>query len=491
MCVTTGEDCGKAEVLFQAIDNNFIGDSIDWKNVIAVGLDNTNVNMGCNNSIKTRILDKNPDSFIAGCNCHLSHLAASKGADAFSSVTGFDIEDHEVDIYYYFSKSTKRKGILLEFLDFVDLEWGEIVRYVSTRWLSLEKCCDKEIRKYPALKSMFISRNESDARFLRLHASYEDPLTEIFVYFYTSALPMFTHYNMFLQRSDPLAHRVYPATIHLAKKVASRFIKPDILRKEEITADLLVNSGNYLPLSEVFIGLTTKTKLNKLLNEGDISQSQWEKCIEGCIAFYRDSLKYIIKSMNLNGSLWEHAVWINFFERHTANWSNIEYFCGKFNAVLRFDEHSYECLHEEFLDYKSLRVEELPASALQEAFLSEKSNDDHREYRMDIIWYHLRQLKTPVASNLRFKLLFEVARLALVLPNSNAGIERVFSLVNKNKREGSDRNRLDIEGSLSSILSVKLERPESVTKCYEFVPDLNLLKNAKKATRTYNTREHQ
>ena len=62
-------------------------------------------------------------------------------------------------------------------------------------------------RKYPALKSMFTSRNESDARFVRLQGSYQDPLTEIYVYFYTSALPVFTHYNiMFLQLSDSLAH---------------------------------------------------------------------------------------------------------------------------------------------------------------------------------------------------------------------------------------------------------------------------------------------
>ncbi len=43
-----------------------------------------------------------------------------------------------MDVYYYFSKSTKRKGVLLEFLDFVDLEWDEIIRYVSTWWLSLK-----------------------------------------------------------------------------------------------------------------------------------------------------------------------------------------------------------------------------------------------------------------------------------------------------------------------------------------------------------------
>ena len=76
---------------------------------------------------------------------------------------------------------------------------------------------------------------------------------------------------------------------------------------------------------------------------------------------------------------------------------------------------------------------------------------------MDVIWYHIQLLKNPSASNQCFKLLFRVARLMLIIPHSNAGIERIFSLVNKNKSEGSDSKRLDIEGSLSSILSVKLD----------------------------------
>ena len=58
-----------------------------------------------------------------------------------------------------------------------------MIRCVSTRWLSLEKCCDKD--KYPALKSIFLSRNET--RFVRLQTSHQDLLTEIYVLFYTSA----------------------------------------------------------------------------------------------------------------------------------------------------------------------------------------------------------------------------------------------------------------------------------------------------------------
>ena len=47
----------------------------------------------------------------------------------------------------------------------------------------------------------------------------------------------------------------------------------------------------------------------------------------------------------------------------------------------------------------------------------------------------------------------------MVVPHSNAGIEHVYALVNKNEIEGSDRNRLDIVGTSSSILAVKSDQP--------------------------------
>ena len=46
----------------------------------------------------------------------------------------------------------------------------------------------------------------------------------------------------------------------------------------------------------------------------------------------------------------------------------------------------------------------------------------------------------------------------------NAGIERVFSLVNKNKSTGSNRNQQHIKGLLTSILTVKMERPVNLKK---------------------------
>ena len=74
------------------------------KNVVSVGLDgldNTNTNMGSRNSLWTRILAKNPQTFIPEYNCHLTHLAAGKGGEAYASVAKSDCENHQVGKVFF------------------------------------------------------------------------------------------------------------------------------------------------------------------------------------------------------------------------------------------------------------------------------------------------------------------------------------------------------------------------------------------------------
>jgi hypothetical protein len=49
-------------------------------------------------------------------------------------------------------------------MEFNDLEWSNVVRYVTTRWLSLQMCCEKELKKYPAFVSLFNSRTKDSNR---------------------------------------------------------------------------------------------------------------------------------------------------------------------------------------------------------------------------------------------------------------------------------------------------------------------------------------
>ena len=494
MCSTTGEHASTAETLFQSIQTAMNNDGISWSKCISFGVDNCNSNVGEKNSIKTRILSENKSCFIAGCSCHLAHLAAGKGGKAYTNITSFDVEDHQVDLYYYFKGSTRRKGILSEFVDFVGLEWEDMSRFAKTRWLCLEKCCDKELRKYPAFKSMFESRtgesskqdrgdetgNQIKSKFERLKKAFADPLTEVHISFFTAVLPLFTHFNSFFQRSDPQAHNVYPMTKGLARKIASRFLQPECL--DNVSLEILENKDNFLPLTETHVGFSTMMTLRRLYEEGLISKHDKFKQLEAAQAFYQSSLEYVLKKMAFKDEFWIHAVWINFSNRKSAKWDSVNYFLTKYCDLLNMNERKYDHLYEEFQDFKLLNDDELD---LSDAILT-TYDDGSIEYRMDTIWYILQEIKSPVGNNYRFRTLFEIAKLVLITPHSNAGIERVYSLVNKNKREGSERNRLDIDGSLSSILAVKLDRPESTLKCFNYKPNEALMLKSKKATKEYN-----
>ena len=76
-------------------------DCINWCSVISCGLHNTNSNIGCKNSLKSRIVEKNSSFFVAGCNCHLVHLVTDKGGQVYESISSFSCEDHQCDLYYF------------------------------------------------------------------------------------------------------------------------------------------------------------------------------------------------------------------------------------------------------------------------------------------------------------------------------------------------------------------------------------------------------
>ena len=118
------------------------------------------------------------------------------------------------------------------------------------------------------------------------------------VAFFTAGLPIFTNYNKFLKRNDPLPHNVLPMKKSLARKIAGRFILRDKLQSD-IKINLIEIQDNYVSLKDFFLGLMTKSKLNDLLENGNISEVQYEKFIVGAIEFYKVSLKYVLEKMNL------------------------------------------------------------------------------------------------------------------------------------------------------------------------------------------------
>ena len=121
---------------------------------------------------------------IADCPCRIFHNTSSNAGNTFNSITGFDISDHCVDLYYWFEKSSKCKCALKEYYDSCKLKYAHMIKFVSSRWLCLELCVNRELKKYSELKRYFRLENFANRKFKRLQTSFNDSISEIYLLFY-------------------------------------------------------------------------------------------------------------------------------------------------------------------------------------------------------------------------------------------------------------------------------------------------------------------
>ncbi|CAM4529598.1 unnamed protein product [Leuciscus chuanchicus] len=92
-------------------------------------------------------------------------------SDQEAKVSKFDVEDLVVDVGYWFKGSTNRKGYLTEFCELHEAEYMEILMHVS-------------------------------ARFRRLQKAFSDPMMEVYPLFFQATIPVFTSFNLLLQREQ-------------------------------------------------------------------------------------------------------------------------------------------------------------------------------------------------------------------------------------------------------------------------------------------------
>lgn len=72
--------------------------NIPWRNVVGFASDNCNTMLGRNNSVLSRLKEKNENIFSIGCICHLANLCAKSAIQELS----VPVDDFLVDVYYFF-----------------------------------------------------------------------------------------------------------------------------------------------------------------------------------------------------------------------------------------------------------------------------------------------------------------------------------------------------------------------------------------------------
>ena len=245
------------QTLFAAVESAFTEDALPFDNLLGFASDGANAMLGRHNSVKTRLLAKQPNLFVMHCICHVAALCASH---ACSDAIPNDVEQLLQDTYNFFHQSSKRLAQLADFQHFVDVEPRRLLHPSQTRWLSLHQCVARMVEQWPALHSFFSSTDERLVIVQRTLERLDNPNLKLYFLFLSEVLPLSNRFNQLFQSVRPLLHVLHSELIVLYKKFLLKFIQEKVVEAHAHNILELDMEDESIQLSndQLFIGTATR-----------------------------------------------------------------------------------------------------------------------------------------------------------------------------------------------------------------------------------------
>ena len=121
------------QAMFDALSKELECRKIPRSNLIRYTSDTASVMVGKNNSLLSRIKQKQPKIFSLGCTCHLAALCATAGLQKLP----VSVDNLLIDIFYHFKHSAKRWTEYSEIeADFADIKPLKFLKHCTTCWLN-------------------------------------------------------------------------------------------------------------------------------------------------------------------------------------------------------------------------------------------------------------------------------------------------------------------------------------------------------------------
>uniref|UniRef100_H2ZXB7 HAT C-terminal dimerisation domain-containing protein n=1 Tax=Latimeria chalumnae TaxID=7897 RepID=H2ZXB7_LATCH len=437
------------ENLFKAVKDAFQGDNIKWENVMGLGTDGAENMIGKNNSLISRIKEKQPHLYTLHCVCHVNHICVS---DAHKKLPNY-LDNFFVELFWHFHHSEVLKG----YQEFTDTVIHKILKPCSARWLQLEACTNRTLDQRDALLAYFRShRMRKTKKIQKLRAWFEDPLTRLHLMFLSAILPLFTKFNVMFQAKQPNIHRLTQEMNQFLRNFLSRFVKQSVVsstvRPQDVNYTII---DNQKPDCDFFIGLLTRALVDQLINDGSLSREEEKKFYSDVRNFYMARTKNLIKKLPLDDQVLKDAEMLRPSRKDILQ--TAMRLAKRFPNIIQ--EGQLEQLQEECFSYEC--DTDLP--------------DD--EDNIEKYWGLVGKL-TDISSDKKYPILTKLAKAILVLLHSSADVERLFSS-QMTLVKTQLRNRLNND-TLEDILYLITNHC-----CYETKPCAKLLKKAKPATYDY------
>ncbi|CAF4922882.1 unnamed protein product [Rotaria sp. Silwood1] len=446
-----------AEALFTNIKYVLEANDLRLNQLISLGSDNTNVNIGNNHSVFALFQKLVPRLIKGNCYSHILHNSVKHG----NNYLLFDVEAALLKIYAHFSKSSVRSKELEKYFDFVEQEQKVILQHIRLRWLSLLASIERLILVYPVVKNYFLNLKDNECPSLLLD-------------FFTSNK---------IQAANLSLQREYTTGVNLHTIIST------LLRK--------LNNR----LKDDFFG----SKVDQLLKniQYSIEVDDLKKSFR---LFIRSLIDYIEKYYNNSASFYQSISIFSELDIEKLEWKDIQY-CSTFIDDEMIDQdglyNDFNHIKSKYIELKEKfggihnQVQSFISSNLgipkrveaplnnEESICNEcdgensSDSDDEDEshskchkdkqrnqlMRSDRLWAYL--LDGETVPNLK-----KLVQFVFAIPASNAFCESVFShmkyLWNDNRR----RMKHDLVGA---ELKIKMNSHHTCTQFYDYLlnkPDL-------------------
>lgn len=444
---------GTAEDLYQALKQSLVTKHIPFSNLVGFSSDTTNVMVGEKHSVFSLLKQDFPNIVCVKCSCHMIHLAASNACLRLPR----SVEDFLRNIGSHFSRSYSRQVSFQEFQEFFHTEIHKIISPATTRWLSLKACVDRVLEQYTPLKMYLrdvVFQDPSRTNEEMLH-TMGSPFTEVYLEFMSYNLGVLTNFNTTFQSEVPMLHKLKPELKMLLKNICSNFLKIDYVRKAEIEHIEHENPSNFVELEMLYLGIQAQESINNLKKDEKIPKNEFQFFFKSCLSFYIELITQIKKRFRdvLHEPFFDMLSVVDPQTAQTFQTTSLNAVLQKFPILLDFvdaQEVDKEWRAHALLDYPSIGLNSgMPAE----------------QY-----WKTLFGLKNAAGIAV-FSELRKVFILLLVLPFSNASVERIFSKLKDCKTD--HRNKLKTE-TIVALLHTK-QGIEEEGGCVNFNPDQKML----------------
>jgi hypothetical protein len=435
------------ESLFLCLKKSIEDRNIPPSNFVGFSSDTTNSMVGEHNSVFSRLKQEFENIVCLKCSCHSIHLVASKACLHLPR----SLEDTLRNIGSHFSRSDKRQKRLLEMQEFFNTEIHKILSPATTRWLSLKQCVDRILEQLPALIPYFSAEVYDDPSKTteEILCVLKNDLMIIYLEFLSYTLSLLTDFNVLFQSEVPLLHKLKPEIEKLLKTTYSNYMKIEISKKDPFTINHQ-HPDNLLPLDKLYMGVTATESIQNFLEKhpDDSARKEIEKIKKTCLKFYIEVVTQIKARFDFSDPMFEFISIVDPPIAQAFATQELSHVVKRFpylSDIIDKQKLDTEWREHALLDHHDLGLDKtLPAAKY---------------------WQKVFSMKNALGEG-KFPNLKVVIALLLVLPFSNASVERTFSNLKKIKTQ--DRNCLNTQ-TVVALMATK----DGIAKqggCIKFEP---------------------